>query len=141
MLLVTRKGHIIACFGPYLADGTNNDAKILIHQFSKNKDDFSNFFKKCDIFVVDRGFRDCVEFLKKLGMDVFKPHFLYVGKQHNIKESNESRITKNRWVVEALNGLIKKWLFFNNVVSINILKYIHTLNTFLYIKLEKTKKI
>lgn len=125
MLLVTTKGHIIACFGPYLADGKNNDARILIHQFSKNKDDFSNFFKQSDIFVVDRGFRDCVEFLKDLGMDVFMPHFLYVGKQHTTKESNESRIiTKNRWVVEAVNGLIKRWLFFNNVVSNNNLKYI-----------------
>ncbi|RNA02862.1 Vacuolar sorting-associated 13C [Brachionus plicatilis] len=51
----------------------------------------------CDIYVVDRGFRDCMEFLKELGMDVFMPLFLNVGKQHITKESNESRIiTKNR---------------------------------------------
>jgi hypothetical protein len=44
------------------------------------------------------------------------------GKQHTTEEANESRfVTKNRWVVEAVNGVIKRWTYFNNVVSnINI---------------------
>lgn len=127
MLLVSTTGKIIECFGPYLTDGNNNDAKIVKHLFITDKEKFSQFFKTGDIFVVDRGFRDCVEFLEALGIDVFMPNFLYIGKQHTTQEANNSRIvTKNRWVIEAVNGLIKKWLFFNNVVPNNNLPFIAT---------------
>ena len=46
------------------------------------------------------------------------PAFLYNEKQHCTKEANESRlVTKTRWVVESTNGIIKRWLFFNNTLS------------------------
>ena len=43
-------------------------------------------------------------------------------KQHSVKEANESRlVTKIRWVVESVNGVIKTWKYFDQVVlNINI---------------------
>ena len=46
------------------------------------------------------------------------PSFLRNAKQHTTEEANESRIvTKNRWVVEAVNGKLNNWLYFKNIVS------------------------
>ena len=107
--------------GPYLANGSNNDAKIT-EDILKKQEKFRNFFKENDIFIVDRGFRDCVGYLNDLGLRIEMPNFLQNANQHTTKEANESRlVTKIRWVVESVNGLIKTWLYFNNVVpNINI---------------------
>ena len=50
------------------------------------------------------------------------PNYLTEGKQHSSVEANQSRlVTKTRWVVESINGLIKRWLYFNNIVeNVNI---------------------
>ena len=49
-------------------------------------------------------------------------HFLVNNFQHTTKEANENRlVTKLRWVVEAVNGVIKRWRYFAKIVSnINI---------------------
>jgi hypothetical protein len=47
-------------------DGKNNDANILIHGLKTNAEDMSNWLREGDIVVVDRGFRDSVEFLNDL---------------------------------------------------------------------------
>lgn len=45
------------------------------------------------------------------------PSFLSKGTQHDTEDANLNRlITKNRWVVESTNGLIKKWKYFDQVV-------------------------
>ena len=72
---------------------------------------------KIQNFIVDRGFRDCVDFLNELDMNVFMPNFLYSGSQHTTEEANNSRlITKIRWIIEAVNGHIKNWEYFRNIV-------------------------
>lgn len=44
------------------------------------------------------------------------PHFLKKRTQHSTREINESRlVTKVHWIVEAINGLIKKWKALNQV--------------------------
>ena len=124
MMIVISTGFIIDCFGPYLANGNNNDANILKDIFD-DKEKFDGFFKENDYFIVDRGFRDCVDFLEHMGMNVQIPAFLNGSKQHTDKESNESRlITKIRWVVESVNGQIKKWEYFKNTVSNVNIKYL-----------------
>jgi hypothetical protein len=88
---------------------------------------FKNYFHEGDVFIVDRGFRDCVSYLNDLGLKVEIPHFLMDKDQHTTQEANESRlVTKTRWVVESANGIIKKWLYFNKVVPTY-----HTLNRIL----------
>jgi len=68
-----------------------------------------NWLTSNDILVVDRGFRDSIELIEDLGLIAKMPHFLQNKHQHT-EEANESRlITSVRWIVEAVNGLIKRW--------------------------------
>lgn len=63
--------------------------------------------KPGDILVVDRGFRDVVEDLKKDGFQVLMPAMKGKRKQLPCSEANESRkVTKIRWVVEAVHGAV-----------------------------------
>lgn len=78
-------------------------------------------FKKTFICMMRKqnGFLKSPIFLKNLGFLVEMPAFLEKGTQFETEEANETRlVTKIRWVVEATNGLIKKWAYFDKVVSI-----------------------
>jgi len=45
------------------------------------------------------------------------PHFLQNKHQHTTEEANESRlITSVRWIVEAVNGVIKRWKALGQVI-------------------------
>ena len=116
MLVVASDGYIITVIGPYLADGKNNDTKITKHAFGNNVENIKNWFQADDVMVVDRGYRDCLEFLAELGIKTEMPHFLPKGqKQHATREGNESRyVTKVRWVIESANGRIKQWKTLSN---------------------------
>ena len=108
MMLVATDGYIIDAIGPYLANGKNNDANITIDMFEKSSE-IQNWFEKDDIFVVDRGFRDCSSYLKKKKFKIAAPVFYNKKKQHSTKEANESRlVTMIRWVVESVNGRVKR---------------------------------
>jgi len=83
-------------------DATYNHATILQDCFSRYLDEM-NTTHEGDIVLVDRGFRDVVNFLttnKKL-------HVYYPGLgQLNTIEANTSRfVTKCRWVIEQVFGL------------------------------------
>ena len=62
-VICTTDGFIVDIYGLYEAN--KNDAKILSEIF-KTSNDLRDILKPDDIFVVDRGFRDCVQELKKL---------------------------------------------------------------------------
>ena len=117
-MMVCTTGYILGVFGPYYSDYKNNDAAITKHIFQKNIDDIKTWLKDDDILVVDRGFRDCLDFLQQLGLKTEMPHFLPKGrKQHTTPESNSSRfVTKIRWVIESVNGRIKQWRALEQVV-------------------------
>ncbi|CAF4676173.1 unnamed protein product, partial [Didymodactylos carnosus] len=68
--------------------------------------------------IIDRGFRDVVEFLSSQGYEPTMPVYLPKGqKQHPAQEANNSRlITKVRWPVESYHGRFKKWTFFSQTV-------------------------
>jgi hypothetical protein len=122
MMSVTTKGYIIDSLGPYLADGSNNDAAITKHVLEDNER-VKAFFQEEDVFIVDRGFRDSIEFLNELGLNVEMPSFLDDGeRQLSTNQANQSRlVTKSRWIVEAINGRIKRFLYFNNtLINTNI---------------------
>ena len=92
MMLVSTTGLILECFGPYFSNGANNDANIIKNQFSQNQEKLNSFFRHNDSFKVDRGFRDCVDFLSGIGFNVYMPNFLYEGSQHSSSEANNSRL-------------------------------------------------
>ncbi len=116
MLIVSTSGYILAVLGPYMAK--NNDADITKHILSDNREGIKEWLRPDDIFVLDRGFRDCIEMLQSLGYEVESPAFLGKASQHSTEEANTSRlVTKIRWVVESVNGRLKKWEFLNKVLA------------------------
>lgn len=118
MMIVSSTGYIVSVLGPYYADGKNNDARITKHMFVNNSESINNWIKPDDILIVDRGFRDSIEFLNNLGIQSEMPFFLpKKQKQHSTTEANTSRlVTSIRWVVESANGRIKQWKSLDNVV-------------------------
>ena len=109
MMIVGTDGYILDAIGPYLADGRNNDASILIIIMKNDTERLKTWLSDGDIFVLDRGFRDCTDILQQLGFRTQMPCYLDKGKkQHTTEEANKSRmVTKVRWVVESVNGRIK----------------------------------
>ncbi|KMQ84353.1 hypothetical protein RF55_17906 [Lasius niger] len=84
--------YILEVFGPYFADGKNNDASILTSIMRSDANRLRSWLQPNDVFVVDRGFRDCLEMLEDLGLITKMPHFLREGSQHTTSEANESRL-------------------------------------------------
>jgi len=58
---------------------------------------------------VDRGYRDAIPLLQRLGIDHKMPALLKHGqRQLPTQDANDSRIvTKNHWIVEARNGHLR----------------------------------
>ncbi|XP_076081629.1 uncharacterized protein LOC143052466 [Mytilus galloprovincialis] len=119
MVIVGTDGYILSVLGPYFANGKNNDAAITKHMISVNAEGMNEWLETSDVCVVDRGFRDVVDFLREQGYNVEMPVYLKKGsKQHPVEEANASRlVTKVRWVVESVNARVKQWRFFDKVVS------------------------
>ena len=114
----TTDGYIVDFFGPYNADC--NDAKILRDIMEDETSIFANLLRENDVFVLDRGFRDVVEYLKSKKFVPLLPSFKPKNdKQLSCKEANFSRtVTKVRWVVEAVHGIIKKkWKYLSSIVG------------------------
>lgn len=118
-------------FGPFLADGHNNDASIIQHIMKNDDQGITSWLHDDDVIIVDRGFRDAVNSMEELGLCVEIPAFLKGKKQFSTQEANRTRnITKNRWIIESgtythftffflfsfiytVNGKIKEWNYFN----------------------------
>lgn len=67
---------------------------------------------------MDRGFRDSIETMESLGLNVVSPPFLNGRRQFTTSEANQSRcVTKVRWVVEAVNARIKQFKFLANTIQ------------------------
>lgn len=128
-LFVASDGYILAIQGPYFADHSNNDAKMLQHGFETDPD-MDAWFQNGDIMILDRGYRDVIQYLERKGITGRMPNLLDRSKkQFSTEEANDSRlITTTRWVVEARNGHIKTMFkFLGNSVSI---PHLHYLNDF-----------
>lgn len=102
MNLVATDGYIIDCFGPYVADGMNNDANILMDTFEKKVFDLENNFQSDDIFVVDRGFRDCLRYLEENDIDFHMQPYLGGKEQYATASANYSRLISKVIVVIAV---------------------------------------
>lgn len=126
MMVVGSDGYILSVLGPYYSDSANNDASITKHAIKTNADEIKDWLQTKDVLIVDRGFRDVLEFLRNLGFQCEMPCFLEKGqKQHSTEEANSSRlVTKVCWVVESANGRLKQWKFLDRVVSNHYVPYI-----------------
>ncbi|CAF3390049.1 unnamed protein product [Rotaria sp. Silwood2] len=124
MLVVTTTGYIVSCLGPYFADYKNNDAAITKHIIYNNKENITQWLHKGDILVIDRGFRDALDYLHKHNYQTFMPAFLDKNsKQFSTRTGNETRfVTKIRWIIESANGRIKQWRIFDKVLPNSLLK-------------------
>lgn len=125
MMCVTCNGTIYLALAPYSA--TMNDAKILRSIFEET-DSFVNL-QNNDVFILDRGFRDVVEFLSNKGFDVKMPALIQRSSnksQLTTAEANASRlVTALRFVVEARNGHLKGiWKIFSMTWSSIPLKHL-----------------
>ncbi|CAH2100547.1 unnamed protein product [Euphydryas editha] len=105
-ILCASDGYIIDVRGPYSA--TTNDATIMNDLL--NETEFNDFYKENDVFILDRGFRDCMDSLHEKGYIGHMPESKEDGKsQLSTLEANKSRcVTINRWIVEAVNGRFKR---------------------------------
>lgn len=79
MVIVTTNGTFVEIFGPH--EATKNDAEMLKFIFTKNGP-FQQL-NSGDIWLLDRGFKDCVDFLKEKG---FVP-LLPFGVNRNSKQN------------------------------------------------------
>lgn len=116
MVLVTTDGTYIEVYGPF--EATKNDASIMQTIFQENEQAIMSVMRRNDIFLLDRGFRDCIDFLKAKGFDPKMPEFVKKNDntgQLTTEKANKSRlVTACRFVIEARNGNIKTiWSVFN----------------------------
>ena len=81
MIIVATDGYIVSAIGPYYADWRNNDANITDHLLRTNQEDILNWLKANDTLVVDRGFRDVLDFVSSLGFNIYMPSFLPKSKK------------------------------------------------------------
>ena len=103
--ICTTNGFVVDFAGPYY--GTENDSTIVKKVLRSSE--LCGLLKHDDIFIVDRGFRDAIDDLKSLGFRVLMPAMRANRKQVPADEANESRrVTKLRWVVEAVHGVVKQ---------------------------------
>jgi len=72
-MFVAPDGYILNIMGPYFSNCHNNDANILTHEFERDVEGVRNWFQNEDIFLVDRGYRDAVPLLRRLGIQVEMP--------------------------------------------------------------------
>ncbi|XP_015125200.1 uncharacterized protein LOC107046987 [Diachasma alloeum] len=102
--ICTSNGYVVEMEGPFYAN--QNDAEIMKILLEK-PDGLQRIMKPGDICVVDRGFRDVVKELEEKKYRVFMPALKGKRSQLTTEESNDSRwVTKVRWVVEAVHGII-----------------------------------
>ena len=119
MMIVTTTGYILDCFGPYYANYNNNDAKITHHILETTN--FKSILQPDDMVIIDRGFRDVIQYFNQNNIKTSIPCFLSKNQtQFTTAEANQTRlVTKLRWIVESVNGRIKKFEYFNKMISNN----------------------
>uniref|UniRef100_T1K796 DDE Tnp4 domain-containing protein n=1 Tax=Tetranychus urticae TaxID=32264 RepID=T1K796_TETUR len=68
-----------------------------------------NFFQPGDFFILDRGFRDCISFLRSKDFNAYMPAYKPSrASQLSTDGANKTRkVTKVRYVIECMNGLMK----------------------------------
>ena len=118
MSVVLPDGYVLDTIGPY--HGNVNDATIT-RLIMEKIEILKSWLEANDNMIVDRGFRDALDLLAKLGYDARMPSFLPTGKsQLDSSTANSDRCcTKTRWIVESYHGRLKKWMLFKEQLTSN----------------------
>ncbi|CAM4836812.1 unnamed protein product [Rotaria magnacalcarata] len=125
MTITASDGYIVSSLEPFFTDSKNNDAAILKHCMLNNEQQVLSWLRDNDVLVLDRGFRDTVNTLNRLGLKVAMPDFLHNQQQLPADEANRTRlVTKNRWVIESVNRKIKTWKFMAQTIQNSTLRFI-----------------
>lgn len=121
--ICTTTGYIVDMLMP--SEAHLNDAKIK-WAFENG---LESFLERGDVCFVDRGFRDVKKTLEEKGLIVHMPACKGTRKQFTAREANESRfVTKIRWAVEAVHGIIKqKYRIFDHRIDNKLLPKIGTM--------------
>jgi hypothetical protein len=127
MMICATNGYIVSAMGPYLADFHNNVANITNHPLRTNQEGICDWMRSGDVMVADRDFRDILPLIQSFGWTTYMPAFLSKStKEFTAEEANDNRkVTKIRWVVEAVNGRLKQYKYFDKVIPNTALPYIH----------------
>ncbi|XP_045453701.1 uncharacterized protein LOC123662980 [Melitaea cinxia] len=82
----------------------------MISLFDNENSPLRLYFQENDVFILDRGFRDCIRMLESCNYRPYMPDSLLEGEhQLTTQQANRSRcVTLCRWVVEAVNGHLKR---------------------------------
>ena len=117
--ICTTTGYIVDMLWP--SEANQNDAEIM--EWAIKNTDLGNFLHSGDVCFVDRGFRNVEDFLKRRGLTVLMPVCKAPGAQLTSEEANRSRfVTKVRWAVEAVHGIIKqKYRIFDHRIDNKLL--------------------
>ena len=123
--ICTTNGLIVDFAGPF--SGNQNDATIVKQVFKDQH--LLSLLKPGDIFIVDRGFRDAVDYITNQGYKVLMPALKGARKQLPSEEANYSRrVTKLRWVVEAVHGIIsQRYRLLHNCIDNKLLPKVQSL--------------
>lgn len=98
-------GYIFFVMGPRKA--RYNDAKILKKCFDQNQGNLNFALEAGDIMVLDRGFRDVVQFLETKGFQVKISRGAASSQVGTLEANNNRLITKCRWIIEQVFGRLK----------------------------------
>ena len=123
--ICTTNGFIVDFAGPF--PGTANDATIVREVLKDPK--LLALLLPGDALVVDRGFRDAVDFMKSMSFQVFMPAMKGKRKQIPCDEANTSRlVTKVRWIVETVHGRVaQRYKLLHNAVDNKMLPKVRSL--------------
>lgn len=123
MVCTTTDGTVVFVLGPFPA--STNDASVM-SSLVQHSNVFSSLVQG-DVLLVDRGFRDCLQLLTNMGLNVKMPHLINKSdnkKQFSTEQANQTRlVTANRYGVETRNGHFKTFKIFakewaNNTLSV-----------------------
>lgn len=115
-MTVLTDGFALDVSGPFEAN--ISDSNLLKNLIAS--EEFQRKFKASEvIFIVDRGFQNCIDYVKNLGYEIYMPTCKdFKEKQLSTIEANRTRlVTKVRFIVEVVNGIMKqKFSYFNKTV-------------------------
>ncbi len=119
-VICSTDGLILDVYGLY--DATKNDA-LIMQEVLDTDNHLLRLIKEGDHLIVDRGFRDSINTLQNdYNLTTHMPACVPPNqKQLTTYEANESRfVTKCRWPVEVVNGLLKTLFRANDKVKKNV---------------------
>lgn len=106
MMCVATDGFIVHALGPFKA--RDNDAKCLVDIF-ENTNKLQSL-RAGDALILDRGFRDCVDYLKRKGFDVKMPALIQnsANERNSANEDNSPLLKRITLVWSRRFGLLWK---------------------------------